>query len=442
MHKSRGNAIAPMPVLDSYGADATRFFMLHASPVWTPLKFDEDGIKEMISKFFNTLKNTYNFFALYANTDNIDIKECNVSYENREYIDKWLISKYNRLVKNVTNSYEEYDLNKVTKYLTEFVSEDLSNWYIRRNRKRFWGSELDDSKKAVYMTTYEILVGVTKLLAPICPFVTEEIYTKLTGEESVHLADFPTYEESLINDEIEKKMDLVRDLISIGRFVREETKIKVRQPISECLIAGKNEELISDLTSLIIEELNVKEVKFVSDVTTYMNMSVKPNFKVCGAMFGKNMKEYQTLLENLSQEEIASLNSKENIEKEFLGENITITPEMVDIRISHKEGFDVGMENNEFVTLNTELNKELIEEGIAREFISKIQNLRKTKDFNIIDRINITYSSDEEVKEAITNFEEYISKEVLALSIEFKDNNGEVIDINDHEVTVTVEVSK
>ena len=442
MHKSRGNAIAPMPVLDSYGADATRFFMLHASPVWTPLKFDEDGIKEMISKFFNTLKNTYNFFALYANTDNIDIKECDVSYENREYIDKWLISKYNRLVKNVTNSYEEYDLNKVTKYLTEFVSEDLSNWYIRRNRKRFWGSELDDSKKAVYMTTYEILVGVTKLLAPICPFVTEEIYTKLTGEESVHLADFPKYEESLINDEIEKKMDLVRDLISIGRFVREETKIKVRQPISECLIAGKNEELISDLTPLIIEELNVKEVKFVSDVTTYMNMSVKPNFKVCGAMFGKNMKEYQMLLENLSQEEIASLNSKESIEKEFLGENITITPEMVDIRISHKEGFDVGMENNEFVILNTELTKELIEEGIAREFISKVQNLRKTKDFNIVDRINITYSSDEEVKEAIANFEEYISKEVLALSIEFKDNNGEVIDINDHEVIVTVEVSK
>ena len=442
MHKSRGNAIAPMPILEGYGADATRFFMLHSSPVWTPLKFDEDGIKEMISKFFNTLKNTYSFFALYANTDKIEIDKCNVSYDELEYIDKWLVSKYNKLVKNVTESYEEYDLNKVTKHMTEFVSEDLSNWYIRRNRKRFWGSDLDTSKKAVYKTTYDVLVGVTKLIAPICPFVSEEIYTKLTGEESVHLADFPSYDENLIKSEIEEKMDLVRDLISIGRFVREETKIKVRQPISECLIDGKNKELISDLTPLIIEELNVKEVKFVTDVTTYMDMSVKPNFKVCGAMFGKNMREYQSLLETLTQEEITSLNHKENIEKEFMGETITITPDMVDIRISHKEGFDVGMENNQFVILNTELTKELIEEGIAREFISKIQNMRKSKDFNIVDRINIVYNSDDEIKEAITNYQEYISSEVLALSINYKENDGEVIDINDHEVKVMIEVAK
>lgn len=439
MHKSRGNAIAPMPILENYGADATRFFMLHASPVWTPLKFDEDGIKEMISKFFNTLKNTYSFFALYANTDKIDINKCNVSYDELEYIDKWLVSKYNRLVKNVTDSYEEYDLNKVTKYMVEFVSEDLSNWYIRRNRKRFWKSEFDTSKKAVYKTTYDVLVGIAKLIAPICPYISEEIYTKLTNEESVHLADFPTYNESHINESIEHKMDLVRDLISIGRFVREETKIKVRQPLSECLIDGKNESLISDLIPLILEELNVKEVKFITDVSIYMNMSVKPNFKVCGAMFGKNMKEYQMLLETLTQEEISILNHKENIEKNFLGETITITPEMVDIRISNKDGFDVGMENNEFVILNTELTSALIEEGIAREFISKIQNLRKSKDFNIVDRIHVWYSADEEIKAAIMNYKDYISKEILALSIEEKDNLEEVIDINDHEVKVEIQ---
>ena len=439
MHKSRGNAIAPMPILENYGADATRFFMLHASPVWTPLKFDEDGIKEMISKFFNTLKNTYSFFALYANTDKIDINKCSVSYDELEYIDKWLVSKYNRLVKNVTDSYEEYDLNKVTKYMVEFVSEDLSNWYIRRNRKRFWKSEFDTSKKAVYKTTYDVLVGIAKLIAPICPYISEEIYTKLTNEESVHLADFPTYNESHINESIEHKMDLVRDLISIGRFVREETKIKVRQPLSECLIDGKNESLISDLIPLILEELNVKEVKFITDVSIYMNMSVKPNFKVCGAMFGKNMKEYQMLLETLTQEEISILNHKENIEKNFLGEMITITPEMVDIRISNKDGFDVGMENNEFVILNTELTSTLIEEGIAREFISKIQNLRKSKDFNIVDRIHVWYSADEEIKAAIMNYKDYISKEILALSIEEKDNLEEVIDINDHEVKVEIQ---
>lgn len=438
MHKSRGNAVAPMPVLDSYGADATRFFMLHTSPVWTPLKFDEDGIKEMISKFFNTLKNTYSFFALYANTDNVDISKCQVGYDELEYIDKWLMSKYNRLVRNVTLAYEEYDLNKVTKYMVEFVSEDLSNWYIRRNRKRFWKGEFDTSKKAVYYVTYEVLVGVSKLIAPMCPFISEEIYTKLTKETSVHLADFPKCDEKYMNDTIEQKMDLVRDLISIGRFVREETKIKVRQPLSECLIDGKNEELISDLTPLIVEELNVKVVKFITDITTYMNMNVKPNFKVCGAMFGKNMKEYQALLETLSSEEIQTLQQGKELEKEFLNNPLTITPEMVDIRISHKEGFDVGMENNEFVILNTELTKELIEEGIAREFISKIQNLRKAKEFNITDRIGIEYDTDEEVSKAISNYSEQIAKEVLALSIRENKDTEDVLDINDHEVKVKI----
>ena len=442
MSKSVGNIINPTEIMEQYGADTVRWYMLYVSPVWTPLKFNEEGLKEVHSKFFNPFKNTYSFFGMYANVDNVNINECEVPYEDRDEIDKWLLSKYHKLVKNVTTSYDKYDLNEVVKYITTFVSDDLSNWYIRRNRNRFWGSVLDTSKKAVYKTTYEVLVGLCKLIAPIAPFVSDEIYTKLTGEESVHLADYPEYNETYINNEIETKMDLVRDLISLGRNVREEAKIKVRQPISECLIDGKNEELISDLIPLIIEELNVKEVKFVTDVSTYMNMSVKPNFKVCGAIFGKNMREYQALLETLTQEEITTLNNKDNIEKEFLNENITITPDMVDIRISSKEGFDVGMENNEFVILNTELTKELIEEGIAREFISKIQNLRKAKDFNIVDRINIIYSSDDAIKEAITNYQENISKEVLALSIESKDNSGELIDINDHEVKVIIEVVK
>ena len=251
MSKSTGNVVDPTVALKEYGADNVRWYMFYTSPVWTPLKYDNAGVKEVHSKFFNPFKNTYSFFQMYANIDGIDIADCNVSYEKREEIDKWLISKYNKLLKNVTDSYEKYDLNEVVRYITSFVSEDLSNWYIRRNRGRFWASELDDSKKSVYLTTYEVLVGIAKMCAPIIPYTTEEIYKNLTGEESVHLADFPKYDESLINESIEVKMDLVRDLISTGRYVREETKIKVRQPISECLIDGKYETILGDLVGLI-----------------------------------------------------------------------------------------------------------------------------------------------------------------------------------------------
>ena len=441
MSKSTGNIINPEEIMTKYGADTIRWYMMYVSPVWTPLKFNEAGVKEVHSKFFNPLKNTYSFFQMYANTDNINIKECNVAIKDREEIDKWLISKYNKLVKECTKAYDAFDLNIVVNKITSFVSDDLSNWYIRRNRKRFWGSTLDNSKKSVYITTYEVLEGLCRLCAPVIPYITEEIYTKLTGNKSVHLENFPTYDELLIDEHIEKRMDLVRSLISVGRFVREETKIKVRQPLSECLLDGKNENLISDLVPLIAEELNVKNVKFVDDISLYMNMTVKPNFKVCGAIFGKEMRDYQLLLETLSTEEVSKLNNGDTITKEFKDREIEITKDMVEIRISNKEGFDVGMEGNEFVILNTELTDNLISEGIARELISKIQNLRKSLDFNITDRINVYYNCDDEVKRSINNFSEIISKEVLALSLKEANIEAEALDINGHEVLINIEVA-
>ena len=437
MSKSTGNIVDPIETITKYGADNVRWYMFYVSPVWIPLKFDMDGLKEVHSKFFNPFKNTYSFFQTYANIDGIDINECNVPYEDREEIDKWLISKYNKLVKNVTEFYESYDLNLVVKEITSFVSDDLSNWYIRRNRDRFWASELNNSKKSVYMTTYEILTGVCKLAAPIIPYTTEEIYQNLTGEESVHLADFPKYDEKLINKEIEVKMDLVRDLISTGRFVREDTKIKVRQPLSEALVDGKYETILGDLVELIKEELNVKKVTFVSDLSKYMNFNIKPNFKVCGAMFGPRMKDYQALLQNLSEEDEEALLQEEAITVEFDGERLDITPDMVDVRIEAKEGFNVGMQNNKFVILNTELSEELILEGLAREFVSKVQNIRKTIGLEISDRINLTYFGDELTNKAFEAFKEYIMSETLAVNFELKDS-GEVNDINGHDVKIEV----
>ncbi len=439
MSKSKGNIVEPFTTMKEYGADVVRFYLPYVSPVWTPLRFDMNGLKEVYSKFFNPLKNTYSFFALYANTDNIDIEECNVPYKDREEIDKWLLSKYNKLLKYVTESYEEYDLNKVVKAVTEFVSEDLSNWYIRRNRKRFWASVLDDSKKAVYMTTYEVLTGLCRMIAPVVPFVTEEIYTKLTGEKSVHLTDFPVYEESLIDEHIEARMDLVRSLISIGRFVREETKIKVRQPLSEALLDGKNKDLIEDLVPLIQEELNIKNIVFVDDLNEYMNLSVKPNFKVVGKVFGPLIKEFQHLLEELDSDSISKLQKGGSITMNIGGEDKEITSEMVEVRISSKEGFNVGMENNNFIILETTLTDELILEGIAREMVSKVQQLRKTKDFNVADRITLYYSGDEAVDNCVKEFAEYIKNETLSLDIVKKDGLTEKCDLNGHECLIDVE---
>lgn len=438
MSKSTGNVVDPTVALKEYGADNVRWYMFYTSPVWTPLKYDNAGVKEVHSKFFNPFKNTYSFFQMYANIDGIDIADCNVSYEKREEIDKWLISKYNKLLKNVTDSYEKYDLNEVVRYITSFVSEDLSNWYIRRNRGRFWASELDDSKKSVYLTTYEVLVGIAKMCAPIIPYTTEEIYKNLTGEESVHLADFPKYDESLINESIEVKMDLVRDLISTGRYVREETKIKVRQPISECLIDGKYETILGDLVGLINEELNVKKVTFVDDLSKYMNFTIKPNFKVCGAMFGPKMKDYQSALLDLHDEDIELILKEETVTIDFDGGRIDITPDMVDVRIESKEGFNVGMENNKFIILNTELTRELILEGLAREIVSKVQNIRKTNGFEIADRINLYYDGDNEIVEALEMFKDYIKEETLSVEVT-REVKGEVVDINGHDVNIYIE---
>ena len=442
MHKSKGNAIEPFTIMKQYGADTVRWYLAYVSPTWTPLKFDEEGLKEVHSKFFNPLRNTYSFFQMYANADNINIAECDIKYEDREEIDKWLISKYNKLLKKCTTAYDKYDLNEVVKAVTNFVSEDLSNWYIRRNRNRFWSSDLDNSKKSVYITTYEVLVGLCKLCAPIIPFTTEEIYKDLTGEESVHLADFPVFNENLVNNEIETKMDLVRDLISLGRNAREEVKIKVRQPISEVIIDGKNKNIIGNLVDLIKEELNVKKVTFATDLSLYMNFEVKPNFKICGKMFGQHMKEFQEQLTKLTEEEISALEKEQSIKVIVAGEDVEVIPEMVEIRVSSKDGFNASHEENNFIVLNTTLTKELINEGIVREFISKVQNLRKAKDFDITDRIKIYYSKSEEFNNAIKDFIELIKSETLAVELIEAEVNTEETNLNGVIVKFDVEQIK
>ncbi len=438
MSKSKGNIVEPFSTIEKYGADTVRFYLPYVSPVWTPLKFDEEGLKEVYSKFFNPLLNTYTFFQTYANIDSVDPREFEVKYEDLEEIDKWLLSKYNKLLKYVTNSYEEYDLNKVVRALVVFVSDDLSNWYIRRNRNRFWASELDNSKKAVYKTTYNVLVGLSKMIAPIVPFVAENLYTKLTDEESVHLADFPKYDDGLIDLKLEEKMDTVRDLISLGRKIREDVKIKVREPLSEVILDKKQEKLIGDLTTLIEEELNVKKVVFTNEIDSYINFEIKPNFKVCGKLFGSNIKLLTEYLENLDKETIKRLENDEVITITLNDTNYNLNKEMLDIRVNSKEGYNSGVINNSFIILNTTLTDDLINEGIARELISKVQNLRKVKDFNITDRIYIYYYADINLIEKLDKYIDFIKKETLSDSLIFEKTTDDITNLNGIDVYLDV----
>ncbi len=440
MSKHKGNTVSPFEMLDKYGADATRWYLLSVSPAWTPTKFDEEGLVDVVSKFFGTLRNVYNFFILYANQDNIDPRDFNVAYADRPELDRWILSKYNKLVKDVTNNMDHYDHMKTVRGITDFVAEDLSNWYIRRARRRFYGEELTLDKKSVYLTTYEVLVGLAKLIAPIAPFIADEMYMNLTGEETVHVAYFPKADDSLIDDGVEERMDLVRSLVTLGRGTREKEKIKVRQPLSEVLVDGKYESKISDLTPLIEEELNVKKVVFEKDLDGYMNFSLKPNFRAAGPVFGAKVKDFGAYMAKVSPKEfISEIEEKGKVTVNLGGEDFDVVKDYLDIRISAKEGFAVAMENNIFTILDTALNEDLIKEGLARELISKVQQMRKAKNFEMMDNIKIFLAGDDEVKAALSEYETYIKSETLALEMLFVEKDMETYDLNGHKTGIDVE---
>ncbi|MGF6376230.1 isoleucyl-tRNA synthetase [Clostridiales Family XIII bacterium PM5-7] len=438
MSKSKGNTVSPFALFDKYGADATRWYLLSVSPAWSPTKFDEDGLVDVVSKFFGTLRNVYNFFVLYSNQDDINPKELFVEYDQRPELDRWILSKYNQLIKDVTTHMDSYDHMKTVRAITEFVAEDLSNWYIRRARRRFYAEEMTEDKKSVYATTYEVLVGTAKLIAPIAPFIADEIYTKLTGEETVHVAYMPECNEALLDQKVEERMDLVRELVTLGRGTREKERIKVRQPLNEIMVDGKYKKTIEDLSELIMEELNVKTVVFADELDQFMNFSLKPNFKVAGPVLGTKIKVFGGALAKENAAEFVGKLEAGSVTMNLDGEDFQIEKEFVDVRITAKEGFAVAMENNVFTILDTTVTPELEAEGLARELVSKVQQLRKQKDFEMMDNINIFVTADDEVKAAIGQFEAYIKKETLAVTI--ADGDGlESYDLNGHKTGIDVE---
>lgn len=437
MSKSKGNIVEPFTTIEEYGADTVRFYLPYVSPVWTPLRFDTEGMKEIYSKYISTFKNAYSFFEMYANADDIDPRLYHIDVSERELIDKWLLSKLNRLVKTVTEGYESYDLNKVVKAIIPFLNDDLSNWYIRSNRRRFWDSELTESKKQVYLTMFEALVTLAKLTAPITPFISDEIYVKLTKEESVHLTNFPDAVESLINEKVEEKMDLVRDICSLGRDARETVNIKVRQPISEMILSSEVKDIIGNLDSIIKEELNVKEISYQEDMTDYLTYSLKPNFKVLGKELGPKIKILQEELKKLSSNDAYKV-SKEPLTISLDNEDFTLDALNTITSIDVKEGYTASSNASTVVVLNTNLTEELVLEGLAREFVRKVQSLRKEADLIINEHIKIIYQGDTEIDGMINLYRDYIMGETLAEEIINNNLSSCEYDLNDHKCKIDI----
>lgn len=415
MSKSKGNTVDPFALFDQYGADVLRWYLLYVSPPWVPTRFDVEGLKEVQSKFFGTIKNVYNFFVLYANTDEINPREFYVEPKDRAELDCWILSKFNHLKQEVEQDLAVFEVTKVVRNIQDFVNEDLSNWYIRRSRRRFWETGLTEDKKSVYNTTYEILVELSQMIAPFAPYLSEEMYRNLTGNLSVHLSTYPVCDETMLDTALEEKMDLVKNLVTLGRASREKVKIKVRQPIQKVLVDASYEEIMGDLVPLMKEELNVKEVVFSSDLQQYISYRLKPNLPVLGRLLGAKMRFFQKELAQLDAKEVVeSLHLGKEVTMNLDGEPFTLSEEHVLITIESKEGFDVESHAGLFIILDTQLTDELIEEGFVREFISRIQQMRKANDYEMMDHIRIFYTATETLTKAIKNHAEFIKSETLA----------------------------
>ena len=438
MSKSKGNIVEPFTTMKKYGADTIRFYLPYVSPVWSPIKFDDDGLKEVYSKYLSTFKNAYSFFEMYANADKIDPREYNIPVAKRDLTDRWLLSRLNHMVKDVTEGYEKYDLNIVVHKIVDFINDDFSNWYIRSNRRRFWASELTEDKKAVYLTTYETLLTLAKVTAPVTPYISEEIYQNLTGKTSVHLEDFPKVDEELLSKDLEQRMELVRDICSLGRNAREDAAIKVRQPLNFMILPLVDEAVIEDFESIIKEELNIKEIVYKDDMTEYMDYIVKPNFKVVGKVFGPKMKDFQEAVSKLDINDVNKIKAG-YFKMNFLGEEIDVTEDMILTTLKNKKGYCAASNGKTSIVLDTSLTEDLILEGLAREVVRKVQNLRKEADFVITDHINLYYHGDEMFDKMLALYDEYIKNETLADSLVEDKNIEKNTELNDVIVGLRVE---
>ncbi len=432
MSKSKGNTVDPFILFDKYGADATRWYLVTNSPPWRPTLFDEEGLVEVQRKFFGTLMNSYAFFALYANIDKFTFKEDLVPYEERPEIDRWIISVLGSLVDDYRFYMDNYDVTKAARAVSSFTIDQLSNWYVRRCRRRFWKSEMNKNKLSAYQTLYECLITVAKLTSPFAPFVSEEIFTSLnsvTGKEkseSVHISEFP--EVSYKNRELEGKMEIAQKVVYLARAMRAKNNLKVRQPLSKVMVVvdSSQRSALEEMKEVILEEVNIKELIILKDDAEIVNKSAKPNFKSIGPKFGKNVNKAAGKIRELGKDEIAKLERGDEIKIDANGDELTIRPEDVEIISTEIEGWLVENEEGITVALDTELDDKLISEGLAREFVNRVQNMRKDSGFEVTDKIKIDFDGSGKLVDAVNAFKDYVSNETLAEELNTKHSvNGE-----------------
>ena len=450
MSKHLGNAIDPFKIIEKYGVDPVRWYMMTNSSPWENLKFDEAGVAETSRTFFGKLHQTYSFFAMYANVDNFNYSETDVPSNERPELDRWILSELNSLVKKVDEAYNDYEPTRAGRYIETFTIDNLSNWFVRLSRKRFWGSSMSQDKLSAYQTLYTCLITLSKLIAPLSPFYADRLYKSLasvTGKDlcdSVHLSEFPKVNDSVIDKELELRMEMAQKITSMVLSLRKKESIIVRQPLQKITIpASKNSDTrkhIEEVAKLILDEVNVKELEFVED-DNLLKKRVQPNFRILGKKYGKLMKEIAQAVKDMSQEDIRKLESEGVVSFNILDQNVTINLDEVEVVNEDIPGYAVANDGALTVALDLEISENLRIEGQARELVKHIQTFRKESGFEITDRINITIEDSDVAKNIISNFKDYISTQVLAKSftISPKVENGEEWNIGDTNLTIKIE---
>ncbi len=451
MSKRLGNAADPFETLSTYGADATRWYMIANANPWDNLKFDKDGIEEVKRKFFGTLYNTYSFFTLYANIDKFNYSEADISLNERPEIDRWILSELNTLIKKVDAFYADYEPTKAARAISEFTQEYLSNWFVRLSRRRFWKGDYQQDKISAYQTLYTCLLTIAKLGAPIAPFYMDRLYKDLTNVtqkenfESVHLAKFPEHDETYVDKSLERKMENAQTISSLVLSLRAREKIKVRQPLQKIMIPVDNEVQKNEIlavSNLIMHEVNVKEVVLLEDASDILVKQIKPNFKALGPRFGKDMKVIANAINSFTSEDIKKIEQSGNLEVEINGKSITLGLDDVEITSQDIEGWLVANEGALTVALDVTITDDLKGEGIARELVNRIQNLRKDSGFDVTDRIDVHLQKDENIINAVKTNIEYIKTETLTEELEIKDKVNNGIEIAFDEINTKLSIQK
>ena len=450
MSKRKGNVVDPFSTFKKYGGDPVRWYLLTNSAPWDGIKFSTEGVEEITRKFFGTLYNTYSFFALYANVDGFTFAEDEIPVENRPEIDRWILSLLNTLVKNVTQNFDEYHPTKAGRAISEFVSDNLSNWYVRLNRKRFWGGEYDENKISAYQTLYTCLNTISQLMAPIAPFYAERLFKDLNtatnkmNEESVHLSNFPKATESLINTELEERMFLAQKISSMALSLRRTAKIKVRQPLQKLMVPvldDKLEQQINSIKNIVLSEVNIKDIDLLKDTSGIVTKEIRANFKILGRKLGKNMKVVAKGLSELNQDDIVKFEETGSWKFDIEGQEVIVNIDEVEILSKDVPGWLVTTDGKFTVALDITITDELKQEGFAREIINKIQNYRKENNFEVTDKINISIKTEDELLVAIANFNKYIATQTLAKNINIIENieNATEFDINGIVAKISIE---